>query len=61
VVRLLRERGAADIVVFGGGVIPAKDIPKLQAEGVEEIFTPGASTQDIAAWLRRRLEGAGAA
>jgi methylmalonyl-CoA mutase C-terminal domain/subunit len=55
VVRLLRERGAADIVVFGGGVIPDEDIPALEAEGVETIFTPGTSTQDIVAWLRERL------
>ena len=55
VVRLLRERDAGDIVVFGGGIIPAEDIPALEAEGVERIFTPGASTKDIVAWLRERL------
>jgi methylmalonyl-CoA mutase C-terminal domain/subunit len=55
VVRQLRERGADDILVFGGGIIPADDIPKLEAEGVERIFTPGANTHDIAAWLRERL------
>jgi len=55
VVRLLREREAGDILVFGGGIIPAEDIPKLEAEGVEKIFTPGANTKDIAAWLRERL------
>jgi methylmalonyl-CoA mutase C-terminal domain/subunit len=58
VVRLLRERGAGDVVVFGGGVIPDEDIPELEAAGVERIFTPGASTRDIVAWLRERL-GAG--
>src|SRR5512134_2874359 len=51
VVRLLREREAGDILVFGGGIIPAEDIPKLEAEGVEKIFTPGANTHDIATWL----------
>ena len=55
VVRLLREAGAGDIVVFGGGVIPADDIPALQAEGVERIFTPGATTTEIVSWLRERL------
>jgi methylmalonyl-CoA mutase C-terminal domain/subunit len=55
VVRLLRERGADDVLVFGGGIIPADDVTKLEAEGVERIFTPGANTQDIAAWLRDRL------
>jgi len=55
VVTLLRERGAADVLVFGGGIIPADDVPKLEEAGIEKIFTPGASTQDIAAWLRARL------
>jgi methylmalonyl-CoA mutase C-terminal domain/subunit len=58
VVALLRERGAGDIVVFGGGIIPANDITKLEQEGVEKIFTPGAPTSDIVAWLQQRLEAA---
>ncbi|MFL5791558.1 MAG: cobalamin B12-binding domain-containing protein [Actinomycetota bacterium] len=58
VVSLLRERGAEDIVVFGGGIIPADDIAALQKEGVERIFTPGAPTTDIVAWLQQRLEAA---
>jgi isobutyryl-CoA mutase small subunit len=60
VVRLLRERGAADIVVFGGGIVPADDIAKLDAEGVERIFTPGATTHEIVDWLRARLSRAAA-
>jgi methylmalonyl-CoA mutase C-terminal domain/subunit len=55
VVRLLREAGADDIVVFAGGIIPAEDIPALQAEGVEAIFTPGATSAEIVDWLRERL------
>jgi methylmalonyl-CoA mutase C-terminal domain/subunit len=55
VVRLLRERGAGDIVVFGGGIIPAGDISALEADGVERIFTPGATTGEIVDWLRERL------
>ena len=55
VVKLLRERGAGDVVVFGGGIIPKDDIPKLQADGIERIFTPGAPTGEIVAWLRERL------
>ncbi|HAH95619.1 MAG TPA: methylmalonyl-CoA mutase, partial [Firmicutes bacterium] len=47
VVELLREQGAADILVFGGGVIPQEDIPDLKAAGVVEIFTPGTSTVDV--------------
>jgi len=59
VVTALRERGAGDVVVVAGGVIPAADIPKLKEAGIEEVFTPGANTGDIAAWLRERLSGAG--
>ena len=55
VVTLLRERGADDIIVFGGGIIPANDIPELEADGVEKIFTPGAQTTEIVDWLRARL------
>ena len=55
VVALLRERGADDVLVFGGGIIPADDIPKLEAAGIEKIFTPGASTGEIVEWLNERL------
>ena len=57
VVELLRERGATDVVVFGGGIIPKEDIPVLKERGIEEIFTPGASTSEIVEWLRNRLSG----
>jgi methylmalonyl-CoA mutase, C-terminal domain len=60
VVEQLRDRGAGEILVFGGGIIPVDDIPKLEDAGIEKIFTPGASTGDIAVWLRERLS-AGAA
>jgi methylmalonyl-CoA mutase C-terminal domain/subunit len=56
VVEQLRERGADEILVFGGGIIPADDIPKLESAGIEKIFTPGASTVDIGGWLRERLD-----
>lgn len=55
VVDLLAERGASDIVVFGGGIIPDADIPVLEAAGVAKIFTPGASTHDIVAWVTTTL------
>jgi methylmalonyl-CoA mutase C-terminal domain/subunit len=57
VVSLLRERGAGDVLVFGGGIIPRDDIPKLAEAGVERVFTPGASTAEIVAWLNERLAG----
>lgn len=55
VVAELRSRGANDICVFGGGIVPADDIPELEAAGVEKIFTPGTTTGEIADWLRGRL------
>ncbi len=55
VVKELRARGADDVVVVAGGVIPADDIPKLKEAGIEAVFTPGANTGDIATWLRDRL------
>ena len=55
VVQLLRDQGADDVVLFGGGIIPKDDIPKLKEKGIEEIFTPGAPTSTIVDWLRARL------
>jgi methylmalonyl-CoA mutase C-terminal domain/subunit len=55
VVHLLREQGADDVVVFGGGIVPKGDIPKLEQAGIERIFTPGTPTSDIVAWLNERL------
>jgi methylmalonyl-CoA mutase C-terminal domain/subunit len=51
VVDLLRERGAGDIVVFGGGIVPEDDIPTLEAAGVARVFTPGATTTEIVEWV----------
>ncbi|HEY5335165.1 MAG TPA: cobalamin B12-binding domain-containing protein [Mycobacteriales bacterium] len=48
---LLRERDADDVVVFGGGIIPADDIPELERLGVAKIFTPGATTTSIIDWV----------
>ena len=48
----LKKRDAEDIVVFGGGIIPEGDIPQLEQLGVAKIFTPGATTQEIVAWVR---------
>jgi methylmalonyl-CoA mutase C-terminal domain/subunit len=50
-VEQLKERDAADIVVFGGGIIPEEDIPILEAAGVAKVFTPGASTGEITGWV----------
>jgi methylmalonyl-CoA mutase, C-terminal domain len=55
VIELLAERDAADIVVFGGGIIPDADIEELYRMGVARIFTPGAPTTEIVAWVRAEL------
>lgn len=55
VVQLLRERGAEDVVLFAGGIIPKEDVLLLQEKGIEEIFTPGTPTSRIVEWLRERL------
>jgi methylmalonyl-CoA mutase C-terminal domain/subunit len=55
VIELLKERGAEDIVVFGGGIIPEADIPELERIGVAKIFTPGATTQSIVDWVRENV------
>jgi isobutyryl-CoA mutase small subunit len=55
VVKLLRDRGADDVLVFAGGIIPRDDIPKLAEIGVEKVFTPGATTTEIVEWLNGRL------
>jgi methylmalonyl-CoA mutase C-terminal domain/subunit len=51
VIALLRERGADDIVVFGGGIVPEADIVELEQLGVAKVFTPGATTQSIVDWV----------
>ncbi|HEY3007125.1 MAG TPA: cobalamin B12-binding domain-containing protein [Micromonosporaceae bacterium] len=55
VIELLRERGAEDVVVFGGGIVPEADIPELELLGVAKIFTPGATTQSIVGWVRENV------
>ena len=55
VMRLLKERGAGEIAVFGGGIIPDDDAVKLKELGVRQIFTPGASTEDIVKWVRENV------
>jgi methylmalonyl-CoA mutase C-terminal domain/subunit len=56
VMDLLRKQSANDIRVFGGGIIPDQDIPRLKQLGVGEIFTPGSSTQDIVKWIRQNIQ-----
>ncbi len=52
----LAERGADDIVVFGGGIVPKEDVASLEARGVGAIFTPGTQLDDIVAWIRTHVQ-----
>lgn len=60
----LRARGADEVVVFGGGIVPPDDVEALKKVGVAAIFTPGTSSQEIVDWIERelrpRVEGAAA-
>jgi len=60
VVEELRKRGMDDVVLFGGGIIPHEDLPKLEKLGFKGIFGPGASTLDIVEWVRKNAPGRGA-
>ena len=55
VIQELGRRGGGDILVFGGGIVPEPDMPTLAAAGVAKVFTPGASTQDIVAWIHAHV------
>jgi methylmalonyl-CoA mutase, C-terminal domain len=54
VVELIKEQGG-EITVFGGGIIPDADIPKLKASGIAEIFTPGTPTTEIVDWVNSKM------
>jgi len=56
VVEELEKRGASDIVVFGGGVIPDKDVPVLAESGVAPIFGPGTSLETIERWVHDHFD-----
>lgn len=56
VVELLKERGAKDVLVLGGGIIPEEDIPFLKERGVSAIFGPGTSIKEIARYIEDNLQ-----
>ncbi len=55
VVKQLREKGAGNIIVIGGGIIPEEDIPKLKKAGIKEVFPPGTSIAEIIGWTRKHV------
>ena len=61
VIDLLREKKAEDITVFGGGIIPQDDVPRLKEKGVAEVFLPGSPTQGIIDWIRTNVRPRAAA
>ncbi len=56
VVELLKEKGAEDITVIGGGIIPDQDFQKLYDSGIKAIFTPGATLDSILDWIKNNLK-----
>jgi methylmalonyl-CoA mutase C-terminal domain/subunit len=60
IMKLLRDKGAVDIPVIAGGIIPEKDIPRMKKAGIREIFLPGTSTQDIIQWIEGHIGKGGA-
>jgi methylmalonyl-CoA mutase C-terminal domain/subunit len=61
VIDLLKEKSAGDIAVFGGGIIPQDDVPRLKEKGVAAVFLPGSSTQTIIDWIRGNVRPRAAA
>ena len=58
VIELLEAKGATDVLVFGGGIIPEQDITELTKLGVAKVFTPGATTHEIVDWVRAAVAAA---
>jgi methylmalonyl-CoA mutase C-terminal domain/subunit len=54
-VAMVREKGGKDTLFIGGGIIPKKDVPKLQAAGIVQVFGPGTAIQDIADFIEKNL------
>ncbi len=56
VVKQLRDRGAGDITVVGGGIIPREDIARLKEAGIEKVFLPGTPLEEIIKWTRENVK-----
>jgi methylmalonyl-CoA mutase C-terminal domain/subunit len=55
IIRILKERGALDIIVFGGGIIPESDVTTLEQVGVDKVFTPGTSLDEAVTYVMERF------
>jgi methylmalonyl-CoA mutase C-terminal domain/subunit len=58
VVELAREQGLDDVIIFGGGIVPNEDIPRLKELGVSEVFTPGTRMEEIIEFIRKNARRA---
>ncbi|MBE3593320.1 MAG: cobalamin B12-binding domain-containing protein [Thermoanaerobacter sp.] len=58
ITKLLKERGADDILVIGGGIIPEEDMPFLKENGIAEIFTPGTPTSAVIEYIKQHVNRA---
>ena len=56
IIQLLHEKKMGDVVLFGGGIIPDDDIPKLMKKGVDRVFTPGTPIQEIVDYVNERIQ-----
>ncbi|MBK7601566.1 MAG: cobalamin B12-binding domain-containing protein [Acidobacteria bacterium] len=56
ILELMKEKGMTDVTLFGGGIIPEDDIPRLKSAGVGEIFLPGTSTEDIIKYINQNIK-----
>ncbi len=56
VVKQLREKGAGDITVIGGGIIPREDIPRLKEAGIKEVFLPGTPLEEMIKWTKEKVK-----
>ncbi len=56
VIKLLKKNGMEEVLVFGGGVVPAEDIVELKSQGVAEIFTPGTPLDETVKWVQSHIK-----
>ena len=56
VIKQLREKGAGDIIVICGGIIPEEDVPKLKEAGIKEVFLPGTPLEEIIRWTKENIK-----
>jgi methylmalonyl-CoA mutase C-terminal domain/subunit len=56
IMNLLEEKGIPEVKVIAGGIIPEQDVPRLKSIGIEKVFLPGSSTNEIVAWIQENIQ-----